>query len=395
MDWPHEPFEVPQDVYKAWDACERGRKAEDAWQNLFLRYSRKYPELASEFSRRICGELPTDFPQRVETFVDGVNKKAANLATRKASQNSIEALAPMLPELFGGSADLASSNLTRWSGSVPVFPEAWHGNYMNYGVREFAMAAMMNGMALHGGFIPYGGTFLVFSDYSRGALRMSALMGLRTIHVLTHDSIGVGEDGPTHQPVEHVASLRLIPNMNVWRPCDAVETAIAWASAVERGSGPSALICSRQNLPHQPRPAKVLGNIHRGGYVLHEGANHPDALLMASGSEVELAIAAAKNLEAEGHRVRVVSMPCLEVFDAQPQRYRSAVLPVDVPVMVAVEAGTTAGWYKYVGSRGRVIGLDRFGESAPGDVLFDHFGITAERVTEVTRQLLSDRNAHK
>jgi transketolase len=331
----------------------------------------------------------------VEAFVDAVNNNAANLATRKASQNAIEGLAAMLPELFGGSADLASSNLTRWSGSVPVFPEAWHGNYLNYGVREFAMASMMNGMALHGGFIPYGGTFLVFSDYSRSALRMSALMGLRTIHVLTHDSIGVGEDGPTHQPVEHVASLRLIPNMNVWRPCDAVETAVAWTCAVERTSGPCAIICSRQNLQHQPRSAKILGNIHRGGYVLHEGANHPDALIIATGSEVELAVAAAKMLEAEGHRVRVVSMPCLEVFDAQPKRYRAAVLPPGVPVMVAVEAGTTAGWYKYVNSHGRVIGLDCFGESAPGEVLFDHFGITAERVTEVARQMLCEHKAHK
>ncbi|MGE4263923.1 MAG: transketolase [Desulfovibrio sp.] len=395
MDWPHEPFEVPQDVYQAWDATKRGHQAEDAWQNLFVRYSLKHPDLAGEFSRRVGGSLPADFQQRVEAFVDAVNNNAANLATRKASQNAIEGLAAMLPELFGGSADLASSNLTRWSGSVPVFPEAWHGNYLNYGVREFAMASMMNGMALHGGFIPYGGTFLVFSDYSRSALRMSALMGLRTIHVLTHDSIGVGEDGPTHQPVEHVASLRLIPNMNVWRPCDAVETAVAWTCAVERTSGPCAIICSRQNLQHQPRSAKILGNIHRGGYVLHEGANHPDALIIATGSEVELAVAAAKMLEAEGHRVRVVSMPCLEVFDAQPKRYRAAVLPPGVPVMVAVEAGTTAGWYKYVNSHGRVIGLDCFGESAPGEVLFDHFGITAERVTEVARQMLCEHKAHK
>ncbi|MDQ7836750.1 MAG: transketolase [Humidesulfovibrio sp.] len=395
MDWPHEPFEVPQDVYQAWDANERGRKAEDAWQSLFVRYSRKHPDLAGEFSRRVGGGLPADFQQRAESFVDSVNKKAASVATRKASQNAIEGLAPMLPELFGGSADLASSNLTRWSGSTPVFPDSWRGNYLNYGVREFAMAAMMNGMALHGGFIPYGGTFLVFSDYSRSALRMSALMGLRTIHVLTHDSIGVGEDGPTHQPVEHVASLRLIPNMNVWRPCDAVETAIAWTCAVERTSGPSALICSRQNLPHQPRTAKTLANVHRGGYVLRDCAGRPEALFLATGSEVGVAVEAAKTLEAEGFRVRVVSMPCLEIFDAQPQRYRSAVLPAGVPVLLAVEAGSTAGWHKYVGLRGRVIGLDRFGESAPGETLFDHFGITAGHVAQAARQMLHERKQKK
>ena len=394
MDWPHEPFEVPREVYKAWDACERGRKAEDAWQNLFVRYARKHPDLATEFSRRIVGELPADFEQRMEAFVDAVDKKAASVATRKASQNAIEGLAPLLPELFGGSADLASSNLTRWSGSVPVFPGAWHGNYLNYGVREFAMAAMMNGMALHGGFIPYGGTFLVFSDYSRNALRMSALMGLRTIHVLTHDSIGVGEDGPTHQPVEHVASLRLIPNMHVWRPCDAVETAIAWVCAVERVNGPSAIVCSRQTLAHQPRTAKTLAGVHRGGYVLRDCAGRPEALIMATGSEVDLAVEAAKILEAEGYRVRVVSMPCLEIFDAQPQRYRSAVLPVSVPVLLAVEAGSTSGWHKYVGLRGRVIGLDRFGESAPGEMLFDHFGLTAGHVAEAARQMLSDIKPH-
>ncbi|MBU1230130.1 MAG: transketolase [Proteobacteria bacterium] len=391
MDWPHAPFEVPQDVYQAWDACEAGRLAEDAWQDLFVRYTRKHPARAAEFTRRICGELPADFRNRAEAFVDAVNQKGASVASRKASQNAIEGLAHMLPELFGGSADLASSNLTRWTGSVPVFPEAWRGNYLNFGVREFAMAAMMNGMALHGGFIPYGGTFLVFSDYSRSALRMSALMGLRTIHVLTHDSIGVGEDGPTHQPVEHVASLRLIPNMHVWRPGDAVETAIAWQCALERASGPAALICSRQNLPHQPRTAKVLENIHRGGYVLRDCAGPPEVLLMATGSELGLAAEAAGILEALGCRVRVVSMPCLEVFDGQPQHYRSAVLPQGVPVVLAVEAGATAGWHKYVGSRGAVVGLDRFGESAPGEVLFDHFGLTAKRVAEMARQLLSDR----
>ncbi len=394
MNWPHAPFEVPREVYKAWDACERGRRAEDAWQNLFVRYARKHPDLAAEFSRRVAGGLPADFEQRMAAFVEAMDKKAASVATRKASQNAIEGLAPLLPELFGGSADLASSNLTRWSGSVPVFPGAWHGNYMNYGVREFAMAAMMNGMALHGGFIPYGGTFLVFSDYSRSALRMSALMGLRTIHVLTHDSIGVGEDGPTHQPVEHVASLRLIPNMHVWRPCDAVETAIAWVCAVERVNGPSAIVCSRQTLAHQPRTAKTLAGVHRGGYVLRDCAGRPEALIMATGSEVDLAVEAAKILEAEGYRVRVVSMPCLEIFDAQPQRYRSAVLPVSVPVLLAVEAGSTSGWHKYVGLRGRVIGLDRFGESAPGEMLFDHFGLTAGHVAEAARQMLSDIKPH-
>jgi transketolase len=395
MGWPHEPFSVPAEVYAAWDARERGRMAEDAWQNLYVRYTCKHPDLAAEFARRMNGALPADFVAVAEDLLQQTDKTAAGPATRKASQQAIEALAPHLPELVGGSADLASSNLTPWSGSVAAMPPGWKGNSLNYGVREFAMAAMMNGLALHGGFIPYGGTFLVFSDYSRSALRMAALMGLRVIHVLTHDSIGVGEDGPTHQPVEHTASLRLMPNVHVWRPCDAVETAVAWRAAVERTDGPTALILSRQGLPHQSRPGKTLNLVQRGGYILRDCPGQPEAVLLATGSEVALAVQAARLLEAEGHLARVVSMPCLEVFDSQPQCYRAAVLSPSAPVVVAVEAGATAGWYKYVGCRGTVIGLDRFGESAPAEALFQHFGITAGHVAEATRQLIRDRKARR
>ena len=385
LGWKHPPFVIPDEVYAGWGARARGAVAEAEWRERFDAYREEHPEAAAEFERRMAGELPAEFSTAMAEHLRACVEKGTALATRKASQQCIEAMGPWLPELVGGSADLAGSNLTRWSGSRTVSPGAWDGNYINYGVREFAMAAMQNGLALHGGFIPYGGTFLVFSDYSRNALRMSALMGVRTVHVLTHDSIGVGEDGPTHQPVEHVASLRMIPGMSVWRPCDAVETAVAWRAAVGRADGPTALVLSRQTLPHQPRTSSQTADIGRGGYVLRHTPGTPDALIMATGSEVELAMAAAELLEADGIHARVVSMPCLDVFEAQDEAYRESVLPDDVATRVAVEAGSPGPWHSYVGRRGQVVGMTGFGESAPGDRLFAEFGFTPRALAEAVR----------
>lgn len=391
MNWSHGPFEIPRQIYSAWNAKGSGFMAEDRWKAQFKDYENAYPQLAAEFKRRMNSELPDGFDSHASNFIDNVDAKAESLATRKASQNAIEGLAPVLPEFFGGSADLAGSNLTRWSGSKTAIPSDWNGNYMNYGVREFAMSVMMNGMVLHGGFIPYGGTFLVFSDYARNAMRMSALMGLRTLYVLTHDSIGVGEDGPTHQPVEHVESLRLIPNMDVWRPCDGVESAVAWKQAVKRNNGPSSLIMSRQTLPHQARSVETLEQVSCGGYVLRDCEGTPDAIIIATGSEVGLAMEAAMTLESTGNQVRVVSMPCVEAFERQSQNYRDLVLPPHITARVAVEAGVTSGWAKYVGLKGAVMGMDRFGESAPGNELFEYFGFTAEALVTLTERVMNGK----
>jgi transketolase len=385
IGWAHAPFVIPDAVYEAWDAREAGGVAESDWNTLFGQYARAYPTQARELQRRLAGDLPADFVQDVRALTDKVREKAATIASRKASQDVIEALAPGLPELLGGSADLAGSNLTMWSGSRSIGKPG--GNYIHYGVREFGMAAIMNGIALHGGFIPYGGTFLTFSDYCRYALRMAALMKIRSIFVFTHDSIGLGEDGPTHQAVEHVASLRLIPNMDVWRPCDTEESVVAWAEALERRDGPASLIFSRQNLAFQKRTPEVAANIARGGYILVEPDRIPRAAIIATGSEIGLAVEAQKVLAQAGVAVRVVSMPSTSVFDRQPQTYRDSVLPLDLPA-VAVEAGSADLWRKYVGRTGEVIGMTTFGESAPAGELFKHFGFTVDHVVEAVKAVL-------
>ncbi len=392
IGWPHPAFEIPADVYAAWDARAKGAAAEAEWNTRFAAYAAEFPDLATEFTRRMAGDLPTDWAAHVEAVLAKVTEKGETIATRKASQNSIEAFAPGLPELLGGSADLAGSNLTLWSGAKGV-SRTTGGNYVYYGVREFGMAAIANGIALHGGLIPYTATFLMFSEYARNALRMAALMKVRQIFVFTHDSIGLGEDGPTHQPVEQTASLRLIPNMDVWRPCDTTESAVAWAAAIERREGPSSLAFSRQNLPFQVRSADQVADIRRGGYILSEAGTpaqtgKAQAVIIATGSEVALAMAAQKQLADEGIAVRVVSMPSTNVFDRQDAAYRSAVLPTGLP-RVAVEAGVTDGWYKYVGLEGAVIGLDRFGESAPAGDLFKYFGITTDAVVAAVKKVLA------
>ncbi|WP_367025504.1 transketolase [Methylococcus sp. ANG] len=380
IGWPYPAFEVPADIYEAWSARETGAKAEGEWNDRFENYRREFPELAAEFERRMAGELPRDWAEQSAAFVAQVNEKAETIASRKASQNALNGFGPLLPEIMGGSADLAGSNLTLWSGCKDVNAPGHDGNYVYYGVREFGMSAIMNGIALHGGFKPYGATFLMFSEYARNALRMSALMKIPVIYVYTHDSIGLGEDGPTHQPIEQTATLRLIPHMQVWRPCDAVESAVAWKCAIERQDGPSALIFSRQNLPHMPRTPEQIAAIAKGGYVLVDCAGTPDAILLATGSEVELAVKAAEALTAKGRKVRVVSMASTNVFDAQDPAYRDSVLPPAVTRRLAIEAGVTDGWWKYVGSHGKVIGLDRFGESAPAGLLFKTFGFTVDNV---------------
>jgi transketolase len=385
LGWSYAPFVVPSHVYEAWDAREAGGLAQSSWNTLLGQYTRAYPAEARELQRRLAGDLPDDFASRVQQLTDKVRQKAASIASRKTSQDVIEALAPGLPELLGGSADLAGSNLTLWSGSRPVGTPG--GNYIHYGVREFGMAAIMNGITLHGGFIPYGGTFLTFSDYCRNALRMAALMRIRSIFVFTHDSIGLGEDGPTHQAVEHVASLRLIPNMDVWRPCDTEESVVAWAAALERRDGPACLISSRQNLPFQKRSPEVAANIARGGYVLVEPETIPRAAIISTGSEIGLAVEAQKLLSQVGIPVRVVSMASTSVFDRQPQDYRDSVLPPQLPC-VAVEAGSPDLWRKYVGRSGAVIGMGTFGESAPAGELFKHFGFTAAHVVEAVKSML-------
>jgi len=387
IGWPHPAFEVPSDIYQEWDAKEIGAKSESDWNNRFENYRSEFPELAAEFERRMAGDLPGDWAEKAAAYVAKVNEKAETIASRKASQNALNGFGPLLPEFLGGSADLAGSNLTLWSGCKDVNADGHDGNYVYYGVREFGMSAIMNGVAVHGGFKPYGATFLMFSEYARNALRMSALMKLPVVYVYTHDSIGLGEDGPTHQPVEQTATLRMIPNMQVWRPCDAVESAVAWKAAIERKDGPSCLIFSRQNLPHVPRSDAQIASISRGGYVVVDTDGTPDAILMSTGSEVELAMKAAEALKAKGKKVRVVSIPSTNVFDAQDQAYRDSVLPPSVTRRVAVEAGVTDLWWKYVGSNGKVVGLDRFGESAPAPLLFKEFGFTADNVAAQVESL--------
>ena len=390
IGWNYPPFEVPQDIYEGWDARTRGAAFERDWNERFGAYEKQHPELAQAFRRRMAGNLPADWKAHCDALLAKIEAKAETIATRKASQNAIEGLAPVLPEFVGGSADLTGSNLTNWSGAKPV-SAGGGGNYISYGVREFGMSAIANGIALHGGLIPFCGTFLTFSDYARNALRMAALMKLRNIFVFTHDSIGLGEDGPTHQSVEHVSSLRLMPNMDVWRPCDTVESAVAWISAVARGvtspSGPSALVFSRQNLPFQKRSANALAAIARGAYVLGECTGIPQALLLATGSEVQLAMGAQAKLAEEGVRVRVVSLPSTSVFDRQDDAYRDTVLPRGVP-RVAIEAGVSDYWRKYVGLEGAVIGLDRYGESAPGPELFKYFGFTVDKVAAAVKSVI-------
>ncbi|MFA7382146.1 MAG: transketolase [Desulfurivibrionaceae bacterium] len=388
IGWPHPAFEIPAEIYVGWNAKDQGAAREAEWNTRFAAYKAAHPELAAELERRLSGTLPADWQAKAGAYVDAVNAKAEKVATRKASQNCLNGYGPLLPELLGGSADLACSNLTLWAGSKGINTETG-GNYIYYGVREFGMCAIANGLALHGGFIPYTATFLIFSEYARNALRMAALMKQRSVYVFTHDSIGLGEDGPTHQPVEQAATLRLIPNMGVWRPCDAVETAMAWKIAIERSTGPTSLLLSRQNLPHQPRTATQLADIAKGGYVLLDcGCETPDAILIATGSEVELAVAAASELTAKGKKIRVVSMPSTDCFESQSKEYRQSVLPDAVQARVAIEAGVTAGWYRYVGTRGKVIGLDRFGESAPAEQLFPYFGFTVEKVVQTVEESL-------
>jgi transketolase len=383
IGWSYPPFEIPEAVRDGWNAGDAGKRAEKKWNRLFSSYQKQFPAEAADFQRRIAGELPQDFASRLGQLIEDLNGKAENLATRKASQNVLEALKPGLPELVGGSADLTGSNLTMVKASKPVAPGVVEGNHIFYGVREFGMCAMMSGITLHGGFIPYGGTFLVFSDYARNALRLAALMKIRVVYVFTHDSIGLGEDGPTHQPIEHAATLRLIPNMEVWRPADSVETAVAWAAALRRKDGPTALLLSRQNVAFSKRAD--LSGIAKGGYVLSD-APEPKAVIIATGSEVPVALAAQKLLGDSGVAVRVVSMPSTSLFDRQDAEYRNSVLPRELP-KVAVEAGVTDYWRKYVGLEGAVVGIDRFGESAPAGELFKHFGFTPENVAEAVRSL--------
>jgi transketolase len=388
IGWPHAPFEIPGEIRAAWDARVRGAALEAAWQALADAYAAEYPAEYAELARRLAGELPADWSKFADDAVASLAAGAGNIATRKASEISLNAFGPRLPELLGGSADLSGSNNTFFKGSVRIGAGDFAGNYLHYGVREFGMSAIMNGLALHGGFKPYGGTFLVFSDYARNAVRMAALMRQPVIHVYTHDSIGLGEDGPTHQPIEHLASLRLIPNLRVWRPCDVAETAVAWRDALESRTAPTVLALSRQNLPPQARDAAQLAAIRRGGYVLHEPDGAPAALLIATGSEVALAVAAATLLAAEGVPVRVVSMPCIEAFRAQDAAWRDAVLPPAITARLAIEAGVPDSWYPFVGTAGGVVGIERFGESAPAPELFVHFGFSAEAVAARLRALL-------
>ena len=390
LKWKHGPFEIPADIYAEWDAKEAGRALEAEWDQRFAAYSAAHTELANEFIRRMAGELPADFGQKADAWIAEVVAKGETIASRKASQNALNAFGPLLPELLGGSADLASSNLTFWKGSESISAEAPGGNYLHYGVREFGMSAIMNGIALHGGFVPYGATFLIFMEYCRNAVRMSALMKKRVLFVFTHDSIGLGEDGPTHQPIEQLASLRCTPNLDTWRPADAVESAVAWKHAIQRNDGPSALIFSRQNLQHQPRDAAQLADIARGGYVLKDCTGEPDLILIATGSEVDLAIKAQAKLTEQGRKVRVVSMPCTSVFEAQDADYKQAVLPLQVSARIAIEAAHADYWYKYVGLEGRVIGMTTFGESAPAPALFEEFGFTVDNIVGTAEELLED-----
>lgn len=387
LGWSYGPFEIPKDIYEAWDARTAGKEKQSAWDKKFAAYAAQFPELAAEFTRRMNGELPANFDAEAKQFVENLQQNPANIASRKASQNALEAFGKVLPEFMGGSADLAPSNLTMWSGSKALNVDP-AGNYIHYGVREFGMSAIMNGIALHGGFIPYGATFLMFVEYARNAVRMAALMKVPSIFVYTHDSIGLGEDGPTHQPVEQLASLRVTPNVSTWRPCDQVESAVAWKYAIERKDGPSALIFSRQNLEQQPRTAEQLANIEKGAYILKDCAGTPELIFIATGSEVELAVKAAEQLTSEGRKVRVVSMPSTDAFDKQDAAYREAVLPANVTARVAIEAGIADYWFKYTGLNGAIIGMHTFGESAPAEVLFKEFGITVEKAVEAAKSLL-------
>jgi len=385
LGWDHTAFEIPGNIYEGWDAKVSGAAAEKAWNEKFAAYKKTYPQLAAEFERRMAGELPANWSAKAGEFIAKVNADAKSPSTRDASKACIEAYSPVLPELFGGSADLGGSNKTEWSGHKPLVKNV-EANYLNYGVREFGMSAIMNGIALHGGLIPFGGTFLMFSEYARNALRMAALMKIRSIFVYTHDSIGLGEDGPTHQAIEQIPTLRMIPNMTVWRPCDAVESAVCWKAAIEHKQGPSSLIFSRQGLPYQKRTDAQIANIGKGGYILKDCAGTPDVIIIATGSEVQLAMGAAEKMS--GKKIRIVSMPSTNVFDTQDAAYRESVLPASVTRRVAVEAAVTEGWYKYVGLNGRVVGIDRFGESAPDKVLFKEFGFTVENVVKTVEEIL-------
>ena len=390
LGWSHGPFEIPADIYAEWDAREAGARAEQQWNEKFAAYEAEFPELAAEFKRRMAGDLPADFEEKASAYIREVAEKGENIASRKASQNCLNFFGPLLPELWGGSADLAGSNLTLWKGCKPVVAEDASGNYMYYGVREFGMAAIMNGIVLHGGLIPYGATFLMFMEYARNAVRMSALMKQRVIYVFTHDSIGLGEDGPTHQPVEQLTSLRTTPNLDTWRPADTVESAVAWKHALQRKDGPSALIFSRQNLPFHVRDNETEAAIARGGYILKDCAGEPELILIATGSEIGLAMQAWERLNEQGRRVRVVSLPCTSVFDQQDAEYRQAVLPLEVGARIAIEAAHADYWYKYVGLDGRIIGMHTYGESAPAGQLFEEFGFTVENILLVAEELLED-----
>ena len=388
LGWHHAPFEVPADLYSQWDSRAAGVSKEAVWNDKFAAYQAEHPELAAEFTRRQKGELPADFAARAEDYIKSCQQADEKIASRKASQNTLNAYGPMLPELLGGSADLAGSNLTIWSGSKGIERNDANGNYLYYGVREFGMTAIMSGIALHGGFIPYGATFLVFMEYACNAVRMAALMKQRSIMIYTHDSIGLGEDGPTHQPIEQIASLRMTPNMNAWRPCDTVESAVAWKHAIERTDGPSALIFSRQNLPCMARTEGQLALVERGGYILKECVDTPELILIATGSEVALAVQAAAVLAEQGRRVRVVSMPSTDVFDTQEAAYKQSVLPLEVPARIAIEAAAADFWYKYVGLDGRIIGMTTYGESAPAEDLFPYFGFTVDAIVATAEELL-------
>jgi transketolase len=388
LGWTHPAFEVPENIYAGWNALSKGESLEKDWNAKFDAYKAAFPELANELERRLSGKLPENFAQEAQTYINKCQADGSTIASRKASQNSLNQFGPLLPEILGGSADLAGSNLTIWNGCKGVSREDANGNYIYYGVREFGMSAIMNGVALHGGFIPYGATFLIFMEYARNAVRMSALMKQRVIYVFTHDSIGLGEDGPTHQPIEQVSSLRLTPNMNLWRPCDTVESAVSWKHAIQREDGPSSLIFSRQNLPHQDRTAQQVADIEKGGYILSDSEGQPDLIFIATGSEIGLAQDSALKLREVGHKVRVVSMPSTDVFDQQSAEYKQGVLPLEVSARIAIEASMADYWYKYVGIDGRVIGMTTFGESAPANLLFEEFGFTVENILFVADELL-------
>ena len=388
LGWTYGAFDIPTDIYEEWNATDAGDDAEQIWNQSFSAYHQAHPELATELLRRVSGDLPADFEAQAQTYIEQLQAEGPSIASRKASQNTINAFGPLLPELLGGSADLAGSNLTKWAGTKGITKEDASGNYVYYGVREFAMSAMMNGMALHGGFIPYGATFLVFMEYARNAVRMAALMRQRVLFVYTHDSIGLGEDGPTHQPIEQIANLRLTPHLDTWRPCDTVESAVAWKTSLQRTDGPSALIFSRQNLPHQQRDNAQLANVARGGYILQDCDGTPEAIVIATGSEVGIAQQATDALNAQGRKVRLVSIPCTELFERQDASYQAQVLPASVTARVAVEAAHADYWYKYVGLTGKVIGMTDFGASAPANELFEMYGFTVDKITATVTELL-------